>query len=76
MLTITTLFGSSGDKFTIVGFDEGDVTSVSLISSSWMSGDTQCYWPPRDYRRLAVSHATVQKDWTLCHCRVIGTAGE
>ena len=59
--------------FTIVGFQDG---TVSLISSSWLCGDNQCYWPPKDLKKLAAAHAIVQDSWILYDCRIIGTAGK
>ena len=66
-------------KFAVVEFLSSDLHNgggVSLVSSSWLLGDDQCYWPSSDDpRKQARCHARVGQDWTLWPCRVIGRSG-
>jgi len=65
--------GANGKVFSIVGFDDD---SVALVSSSWLTENSMCYWPPEYNRRLAAAHSPVEEDWVPYHCRVLGTAGK
>jgi hypothetical protein len=69
-------FGS--EKYAVVEFlsEEGEST-VSLISSSWLVGRNECYWPNEaNQRKLALNHAAVKSNWILYPCNVLGTSGE
>jgi len=59
-------------KFVIVSFDDG---TISLVSSSWLIGDGQCYWPPANQRKLAKKHAAVNETWIKCSCRILTSSG-
>lgn len=59
-------------KFVLVSFDDG---TISLLSSSWLIGDGQCYWPPANQRKLAQKHAAVDETWIKCSCTIITSSG-
>lgn len=59
-------------KFVLVSFDDG---TISLVSSSWLIGDEQCYWPAANQRKLAQKHAAVDETWIKCACRILTSSG-
>ena len=60
-------------EFAVVSFDDG---TVSVISSSWLHGQNQCYWPADgNTRKQAKKHAAVGEGWTLHTCKIMTTSG-
>jgi len=72
-LTVDVLMSDVGrQKFVLVSFDDG---TISLVSSSWLIGNGQCYWPRTNQIKLAQKHAAVDETWLKCSCRILTSSG-